>query len=194
MEARRFWFRLMPGGIAARIALTIVIAMLLVQALNGVLYILEGRETPRFPNSPQFTEEVAGLVRQIEAMPDDERRAFVGALANPLVKVDWVRRLRRPIPPPTIVQLAVQRERLRQQLERRVEIEERVTFGPPGAPRRSRPISPRARSPARSSSLTASCASRCSCMTRAGCCSPSTSRSAASISSAWRCGSASPGW
>jgi signal transduction histidine kinase len=130
MAASRFRLRLMPGGIAARIALTIFVAMVLVQALNGVLYIVEGRETPRFPNSPQFADEVSGLVNQVEAMPDNERRAFVATLANPLVKVDWFRRLRRPVPPPTILALAVQRERLRHELDRRVEIEEDIHFGP----------------------------------------------------------------
>src|SRR5258706_9154298 len=134
MKPRLFLLRLLPGGIAARIALTLVIAMLLVQALNGILYIVEGRETPRFPNSPQFAEEVAGLVRQVESMPDaGQRRAFTGGLANPLLKVDWYRRLRRTIPPPNILSLAVQRENLRRSLNRRVEIEENFGFEPQNA-------------------------------------------------------------
>jgi len=127
---RLFPLRLIPGGIAARIALTLVIAMLLVQATNGILYLIEGRETPRFPNSPQFAEEVSGLVRQIEAMPDYQRRGFTASLGNPLLKVDWYRRLRRQIPQPNILSLAVQRENLRHSLNRRVEIEENFGFEP----------------------------------------------------------------
>jgi signal transduction histidine kinase len=126
----QFRLRLIPGGIAARIALTLVIAMLLVQATNGILYLIEGRETPRFPNSPQFAEEVSGLVRQVEAMPDYQRRGFTAGLGNPLLKVDWYRRLRRPIPQPNILSLAVQRENLRHSLNRRVEIEENFGFEP----------------------------------------------------------------
>ena len=86
----RWWLRLVPDGIAARIALTILLALLLTQAVSALVYLTDqGRDRPM--HSPgELTQRMAAVVQLVEATRAEERPRVVRALDDPVLGVEWL--------------------------------------------------------------------------------------------------------
>ncbi|MBI1208965.1 MAG: HAMP domain-containing protein [Azospirillum sp.] len=83
--------RLVPDNIAARIALTMVLALLVTQAIGACVYLIS-----RPPRPPHYGPGVAGqhivaIVRLVEETAQEQRQAALDALDEPVLDVEWMR-------------------------------------------------------------------------------------------------------
>ena len=84
-----WWRRLVPGGIAARIALTLLLALLLTQAVSALVYLTDrGHDRPMY--SPgELAQRMVSLVQLLDATPAADRPRVERALNDPLLGIEW---------------------------------------------------------------------------------------------------------
>ncbi|WP_207477766.1 ATP-binding protein [Arenibaculum pallidiluteum] len=88
----RLWPR-EPLGIASRIALTVVVALLLAQAVSALVYVTDRGEGGPPPHGPGvLSRRVAAIVRLVETTPPSERGRVVEAVDAPGLSVSWSER------------------------------------------------------------------------------------------------------
>jgi signal transduction histidine kinase len=83
--------RLLPDGIATRLGVTLVLALLLTQAISALLYLTdrgEGRPPPMHAGQ-MLPHRVAAIVRLIDATPPLNRERVVDAVDAPELHVEW---------------------------------------------------------------------------------------------------------
>ncbi|MEI6558094.1 MAG: ATP-binding protein [Rhodospirillaceae bacterium] len=84
------WRRLVPDGIAARMALTVVLALLLTQAVSALVYLTDrGRDRPMHSQG-ELIQRTISVVQLVEATRPEERPRVVGALDDPVLGVAWL--------------------------------------------------------------------------------------------------------
>ncbi|WP_029010702.1 ATP-binding protein [Azospirillum halopraeferens] len=83
--------RLLPDSIAARTALTVVVALLLTQVISALVYLADRREGPPAHNPRVLVQRIAAIVQLVEGTPADERPRLVRALDDPILGVEWSR-------------------------------------------------------------------------------------------------------
>ena len=89
LVARR-WLRL-PDSIAARMALTVVLALLLTQAVSALVYLTDRPEGPPVHSPRVLVQRVTSIVQLVESTPVAERGRLVRALDDPVLRVEWER-------------------------------------------------------------------------------------------------------
>ncbi len=89
LVARR-WLRL-PDSIAARMALTVVLALLLTQAVSALVYLTDRPEGPPVHSPRVLVQRVTSIVQLVESTPVPERTRLVRAIDDPVLRVEWER-------------------------------------------------------------------------------------------------------
>jgi signal transduction histidine kinase len=89
------WQRLVPDGIAARMALTVVLALLLTQAISALVYLTDRGQGRPMHSRVELFERVVAVVQLVEATAPADRPRVVHALDDPVLGVEWL-----PTPPP----------------------------------------------------------------------------------------------
>ncbi|CAK0763037.1 two-component system, OmpR family, osmolarity sensor histidine kinase EnvZ [uncultured Gammaproteobacteria bacterium] len=96
VTAGRFWVRvgrLIPDGIAARIAMTVALALILTQAISVLVFVsFRGEPRPAHPLQV-VVERVAAIVQLVESTPPDGREKVVRAVNDPLLGVEYLHEL-----------------------------------------------------------------------------------------------------
>ncbi len=87
---RRLPWRRGPLGITARIALTIVAALLLAQAVSALVYLTDREAGGPPPNPGVMTRRVAAIVRLVDQTPAEARERVVQAVDAPGLSVEWM--------------------------------------------------------------------------------------------------------
>ena len=83
------WLKLVPDGIAARTALTVVLAVLLTQAVSALVYLTDrGHDRPMHSPS-ELTQRMVAVVQLVEGTQPQERPRVVHALNDPLLGIEW---------------------------------------------------------------------------------------------------------
>ncbi len=85
---RRFAF---PDSIAARMALTVVLALLLTQAVSALIYLTDRSEGPPIHGPGVLIQRVTAIVQLVESTPQTDRDRLIGALDDPVLRVEWAR-------------------------------------------------------------------------------------------------------
>lgn len=84
--------RLLPDSIAARTALTVVVALLLTQMVSALIYLTDRGDAPPPPHSPRvLVQRVTTIAQLVETVPVPDRRRVVGAIDDPVLRVEWRR-------------------------------------------------------------------------------------------------------
>ncbi|MGQ9370918.1 ATP-binding protein [Azospirillum sp. ST 5-10] len=83
--------RILPDSIAARTALTVVLALLLTQVISALVYLADRRDGPQAHSPRVLVQRVATIVQLVEATPPQERPRLVRALDDPILGVEWGR-------------------------------------------------------------------------------------------------------
>ncbi len=85
------WRLPLPDGIAARMALTVVLALLLTQAVSALVYLTDrGHDRPM--HSPgELTQRMVAVVQLMDSTRPVERPRVVRALNDPVLGVEWLR-------------------------------------------------------------------------------------------------------
>ncbi|HYD66648.1 ATP-binding protein [Azospirillum sp.] len=81
--------RFLPDSIAARTALTVVLALLLTQAISALVYVTDRHEGPPVHGPRVLIERVTAIVQLVESTPPRERPRVVRALDDPVLGVTW---------------------------------------------------------------------------------------------------------
>ena len=79
--------RWIPDSIAARTALTIVVALLLTQAVSALIYLLDRPEGPPVHSPRVLVERVTAIVQLVDATPAANRPRVVKAIDDPVLRV-----------------------------------------------------------------------------------------------------------
>ncbi len=79
----------LPDSIAARMALTIVAALLLTQLISALVYVLDRSEGPPVHSPRVLIERVTAIVQLVDATPPDARARVVRAIDDPVLNVAW---------------------------------------------------------------------------------------------------------
>jgi len=85
------WRRLVPDGIAARMALTVVLALLLTQAVSALVYLTDRGVARPLHNRHELMQRTVAVVQLVEATDAAERPRVVRALDDPVLGVEWRR-------------------------------------------------------------------------------------------------------
>lgn len=84
--------RLLPDSIAARTALTVVVALLLTQMVSALIYLTDRGEAPPPPHGPRvLIQRVTTIAQLVETVPIPDRKRVVGAIDDPVLRVEWRR-------------------------------------------------------------------------------------------------------
>ena len=84
--------RIVPDSIVARMALTVVLALLLTQAVSALVYLTDRPEGGRPVHGPRvLVQRVTSIVQLVESTPVAERARLVRAIDDPVLRVDWQR-------------------------------------------------------------------------------------------------------
>lgn len=89
--ARRSWRRLVPDGIAARMALTVVLALLLAQAISALVYLTDRGQGRPMHSRVELFDRVVAVVQLVAATAVADRPRVVHALDDPVLGVEWVK-------------------------------------------------------------------------------------------------------
>ncbi|PWC55183.1 ATP-binding protein [Azospirillum sp. TSO22-1] len=81
--------RFLPDSIAARTALTIVVALILTQLVSALLYLLDRPEGPPVHSPRVLVERVTAIVQLVDATPAQDRPRVVRAIDDPVLRVTW---------------------------------------------------------------------------------------------------------
>ena len=84
-----------PDSLAARIALTVVLALLLTQAISALVYLTDRSEGPPIHGPNVLIQRITAIVQLVESTPPDGRERVVRAIDDPVLRVEW-----RPDRPP----------------------------------------------------------------------------------------------
>jgi signal transduction histidine kinase len=93
---RRLRFRF-PDSLAARIALTVVLALLLTQAISALVYLTDRSEGPPIHGPNVLIQRITAIVQLVESTPPPGRERVVRAIDDPVLRVEW-----RPDRPPPL--------------------------------------------------------------------------------------------
>jgi len=85
-----------PDSLAARIALTVVLALLLTQAISALVYLTDRSEGPPIHGPNVLIQRVTAIVQLVESTPPQGRERVVRAIDDPVLRVE----LRPDRPPP----------------------------------------------------------------------------------------------
>ncbi|WP_207461422.1 ATP-binding protein [Azospirillum sp. SYSU D00513] len=89
MKALVMMRRWIPDSIAARMALTVVLALLLTQAISAAVYITDRNDGPS-PHGPRvLLQRITAIVQLVESTPAPGRQRLVGAIDDPFLRVEW---------------------------------------------------------------------------------------------------------
>ena len=84
--------RLLPDSIAARTALTVVVALLLTQMVSALIYLTDRGDAPPPPHGPKvLIQRVTSIAQLVETVPAHDRKRVVGAIDDPVLRVEWRR-------------------------------------------------------------------------------------------------------
>ncbi len=86
MTARRL---AIPDSIAARMALTVVLALLLTQAISALVYLTDRSEGPPIHGPGVLIQRVTAIVQLVESTPAPGRDRVVKAIDDPVLRVEW---------------------------------------------------------------------------------------------------------
>ena len=78
-----------PDSIAARMALTVVLALLLTQAISALVYLTDRSEGPPIHGPGVLVQRVTAIVQLVESTPVAGRARLVGAIDDPVLRVEW---------------------------------------------------------------------------------------------------------
>jgi len=81
--------RWLPDSIAARMALTVVLALLLTQAVSALVYLTDRPEGPPVHGPRVLVQRVTAIVQLVESTPAPERARLVRAIDDPVLRVEW---------------------------------------------------------------------------------------------------------
>ena len=87
-----------PDSLAARIALTVVLALLLTQAISALVYLTDRSEGPPIHGPNVLIQRITAIVQLVESTPPQGRGRVVRAIDDPVLRVEW--RADRPPPLP----------------------------------------------------------------------------------------------
>ncbi|CBS85433.1 ATP-binding protein [Azospirillum lipoferum] len=87
-----------PDSLAARIALTVVMALLLTQAISALVYLTDRSEGPPIHGPNVLVQRITAIVQLVESTPPPGRERVVRAIDDPVLRVEW--RADRPPPLP----------------------------------------------------------------------------------------------
>ncbi|MDR6775005.1 ATP-binding protein [Azospirillum sp. BE72] len=87
-----------PDSLAARIALTVVLALLLTQAISALVYLTDRSEAPPIHGPNVLVQRITAIVQLVESTPPTGRERVVRAIDDPVLRVEW--RADRPPPLP----------------------------------------------------------------------------------------------
>ncbi|KAA0587986.1 signal transduction histidine kinase [Azospirillum lipoferum] len=91
--ARRRLFRRprlgLPNSIASRIAMTLVLALLLTQAISALVYLTDRSEGPPIHGPNVLVQRVTAIVQLVESTPPPGRERVVRAIDDPVLRVEW---------------------------------------------------------------------------------------------------------
>ncbi|MBP2301912.1 ATP-binding protein [Azospirillum picis] len=78
-----------PDSLAARIALTVVLALLLTQAISALVYLTDRSEGPPIHGPNVLVQRVTAIVQLVESTPAPGRERVVRAIDDPVLRVEW---------------------------------------------------------------------------------------------------------
>ncbi|WP_247891719.1 ATP-binding protein [Azospirillum argentinense] len=81
--------RWLPDSIASRLVLTVVLALLLTQAVSALVYLTDRPPGPPAHSMRVLVQRVTAIVQLVESTPPPERRRLVKAIDDPVLRVDW---------------------------------------------------------------------------------------------------------
>ncbi|MBP2306014.1 ATP-binding protein [Azospirillum melinis] len=84
---RRLPFRF-PDSLAARIALTVVLALLLTQAISALVYLTDRSEGPPIHGPNVLIQRITAIVQLVESTPPQGRERVVRAIDDPVLRVE----------------------------------------------------------------------------------------------------------
>ncbi|BAI73299.1 two-component sensor histidine kinase [Azospirillum sp. B510] len=79
----------MPDSLASRIALTVVLALLLTQAVSALVYLTDRSEGPPIHGPNVLIQRVTAIVQLVESTPASDRERVVRAIDDPVLRVEW---------------------------------------------------------------------------------------------------------
>ncbi|WP_434616381.1 ATP-binding protein [Azospirillum sp. B2RO_4] len=91
-----------PDSLAARIALTVVLALLLTQAISALVYLTDRSEGPPIHGPNVLIQRITAIVQLVESTPPPGRERVVRAIDDPVLRVEW-----RPDRPPPLAPNAI---------------------------------------------------------------------------------------
>ncbi|SMH55371.1 ATP-binding protein [Azospirillum agricola] len=86
MRLRRFAF---PDSIAARMVLTVVVALFLTQAISTLVYLTDRSEGPPIHGPGVLVQRVTAIVQLVGSTPAADRERLVKAIDDPVLRVEW---------------------------------------------------------------------------------------------------------
>jgi len=78
-----------PDSIAARMALTVVLALFLTQAISALVYLTDRSEGPPIHGPGVLVQRVTAIVQLVESTPNPGRERLVKAIDDPVLRVEW---------------------------------------------------------------------------------------------------------
>ncbi|MEI8393748.1 MAG: ATP-binding protein [Rhodospirillaceae bacterium] len=81
--------RLVPDGIAARMALMVVVALLLSQGVSALVYLTDHGASRPVHNRHELIARTVAVVQLVEATPAADRPRVVRALDDPVLGIEW---------------------------------------------------------------------------------------------------------
>ncbi|PWC81018.1 histidine kinase [Azospirillum sp. TSH100] len=79
----------MPNSLASRIAMTLVLALLLTQAISALVYLTDRSEGPPIHGPNILVQRVTAIVQLVESTPPPGRDRVVRAIDDPVLRVEW---------------------------------------------------------------------------------------------------------
>ncbi len=86
------WQRLVPDGIAARMVLTVVLALLLTQVISALVYLTDHGPGRPMHSRVELEDRVVAVVQLVAATLPADRPRVVHALDDPLLGVEWLQK------------------------------------------------------------------------------------------------------
>lgn len=83
--AGRWW----PDSIAARMALTVILALLLTQVVSALVYVTDRPEGPPVHGPRVLVQRITAIVQLVESTPVSDRARLIGAIDDPVLHVSW---------------------------------------------------------------------------------------------------------
>ncbi|WP_345773923.1 ATP-binding protein [Azospirillum endophyticum] len=91
-----------PDSLASRIALTVVLALLLTQAISALVYLTDRSEGPPIHGPNVLIQRITAIVQLVESTPPPGRERLVRAIDDPVLRVEWAPDRPPPLAPNAI--------------------------------------------------------------------------------------------